>query len=307
MSNQPKYIFIGGSGRSGTTLVQKILLGHPKIGGGPELYFTKPIFELLDKMLKAHQGNCFHSSISKQELEKMVKQLYDGLLLAHDSGDLQYISEKTPTNIHVAETLLRTYPSSRFINVYRDGRAVLNSHFNVKKRAKKKDKNLTEISLRKTSIQWNKCIEDGINAKHNFPNRVINISYEKLIASPDKLLTAVFNRLNLLTYSEMLKPESIELKEGEGKPHINNIWYTEEMYGKGFDTSKLTEWKKEMSSFQQFWASSIMYFNLKALGYNVKPSHRLGNRLFFFFYNIKDFVKANSIFYPFLYIKRKLF
>jgi hypothetical protein len=305
MSNKPKYIFIGGAGRSGTTLVQKILLGHPSISGGPEFYFTKPIFELLDRMLKIHSSNCFHPSIKKMDLEKLVRQFYDELLKGYGDDNTEYISEKTPSNIHVAEILLNSYPDSLFINVYRDGRAVLNSHFNVKKRGRENGKNLTEIGLVKTSVYWNRCIKEGFTAAKKFPGRVINISYEQLIQNPKVVLTNLFQELNLSSYSEMLNPENIQLKEGENKPHINNIWYTEEMYSNSFDTSKRLSWKKEMNIFRQYIATSIMYEQLIDLGFELKPVHQFGNSIFTFFYNWKSVVKSWRILYPLLYIKRR--
>ncbi len=305
MTIKPKYIFIGGAGRSGTTLVQKILLGHPQVGGGPELYFTKPIFELLDRMLKNHSSNCFHPSIKKMDLERMIRQLYDGLLKAHGDENTEYISEKTPSNIHVAEILLNSYPDSLFINVYRDGRAVLNSHFNVKKRGRTNGKNLTEIGLVKTSVYWNRCIKEGLTVANKFPGRVINISYEQLIQNPEEVLTNLFLKLKLSSYSEMLNPENIQLKEGESKPHINNIWYTEEMYSNSFDTSKLLSWKKEMNILRQYIATSIMYKQLIDLGFELKSAHQFGNSIFTFFYNWKSIVKSWRILYPLLYIKRR--
>lgn len=306
MKQNPTFIFIGGSGRSGTTLVQKILLGHPEVSGGPELYFTKPIFDLLNQMQEAHEGNCFHPSISKEDLKDRIVQLYNSILLPHDKGNTKYISEKTPSNVFIASTLLKVYPNAIFIHVFRDGRAVLNSHLDVKKRAKKKGKNLTEISIKRTSINWNNSIRAGLEVKREFPNRVINISYENLIENPQKVLAGLFLKLKLSSYDKMLNPERIELSEKESKAHINNIWYTEEMYNQGFDKAKLFKWKKKLSCFQKYWASSIMYDELKTMGYPVRAKYKVGKKIFYLFYNIKDLIKSTPIFYPIIYLKRKI-
>ena len=43
---ETKFIFVGGSPRSGTTLVQRILASHPNIFGRPEFDFLHAIADI---------------------------------------------------------------------------------------------------------------------------------------------------------------------------------------------------------------------------------------------------------------------
>jgi hypothetical protein len=47
-----RLVFVGGSPRSGTTLVQRVLNHHPKVYGGPEFDFIPSIAELYQKFLR---------------------------------------------------------------------------------------------------------------------------------------------------------------------------------------------------------------------------------------------------------------
>lgn len=47
-----KFVFIGGCGRSGSSLLQDLLYRHPEIAGGPEFNFTARILQLHGNMQK---------------------------------------------------------------------------------------------------------------------------------------------------------------------------------------------------------------------------------------------------------------
>lgn len=299
-------LFIGGAGRSGTTLVQKVLLAHPKIAGGAEFYYTKPIFELHQKMLKSCKNEVFHPSINESFITEKIKEFYDHFFVPFITSETQYISEKTPTNIEVANVLLETYKEAKFIHVYRDGRAVLNSHFQVKKRAWKTGKNLTEINLVRTSIYWRKCISMGNGIKSKFKNRVFSICYEDMIQHPKETFDKVFNFLQIEAHDQVDQVDKIKLKEEKSDAHINNIWYTKEMYEKAYDPTRVNQWRKELTSFRKFVGSAIMFEELNSMGYKTTNYHRIACNVFYFFFNIKARMKKLKILYPLIHLKRKL-
>ena len=46
----PRFLFVGGVERSGTSLVQRLLTAHSEVAGGPELQFTGQIADLHNRM-----------------------------------------------------------------------------------------------------------------------------------------------------------------------------------------------------------------------------------------------------------------
>ena len=65
----PKFICVGGCGRSGTTLVQKILLNHPQISGGPEFGYTAQIMDLYATMSNSQSNGWLDSHLSKSDFQ----------------------------------------------------------------------------------------------------------------------------------------------------------------------------------------------------------------------------------------------
>ena len=50
MARGNKFIFVGGAGRSGTTMVQNVLDSHPDIIGGPQFRNIPDIIDLRKKL-----------------------------------------------------------------------------------------------------------------------------------------------------------------------------------------------------------------------------------------------------------------
>ncbi len=134
ISNGRRLIFIGGSPRSGTTLVQNMLDSHPLILGGPEFLHLPNVINL---------RRTIHSSISREWIDiictrddvdryiiSSIKKLF--LPLA-DKYQCEFYSEKTPENILVFSELIELFPEAYFIQVIRDPRGIVSSMQQVKK------------------------------------------------------------------------------------------------------------------------------------------------------------------------------
>jgi len=300
------FIFIGGAGRSGTSLVQKLLLSNLEISGGPEFYFTKPIFELLANMQSELQTGVVHESFDTQKLRRHFIDFYSFFLEPYQESDTRYISEKTPSNLEVARTLLHTFPKSTFIHVFRDGRAVVNSHLKVKKRAKQSGKYYHDIGLWKTSKYWIRYMALADELKAEFPDRFLEVQYEELIEEPIPTLSPIFDHLTLKMNPELKDPASIELKGNKKDAHINDIWYTREMYSKGYDTSRKEGWRKESSYWSQLVLNGHLFEGLRSKGYEVSSAYQPLNQLIYFASNWKSILKRWWIARQIAAIKRRI-
>lgn len=302
MFNESRFVFVGGAGRSGTTMIQKYLLSHPEISGGPEFYHTRDVFKLYQKFYNHKEA--LQVYMEGLDLENHFKDFYSSFFKGFYSEDIKVITEKTPTNIEVAHTLLNLYPEALFIYIYRDGRGVVNSHLKVKKRAKKKGKNLTELNLIRTSKYWIQRQEIARQVKEEHPNRFIEIKYEDFLIDPEKHLKTLFSTLEIKNYSE----EVLRNKSGDYSRdvHINDIWYTNEMYNSGVNKKKANQWKNDLNILQRFVLNSILFKELKIANYEVSNSYKVFNYVFSFFLNWKEELKSLKVLKPFLYVKRRL-
>jgi protein-tyrosine sulfotransferase len=266
LENKPKYIFVGGCGRSGTTLIQKILSAHKNIEAGAEFGFTKDIFKLYSGLSISYDQQMLSTYIhDKKELKLLFEKFYAGFFDHLKKSNTFYISEKTPSNIFVAHEALTVFEDAFFINVIRDGRDVAQSHIQVKKRYKK-NKKFAGFSIKSTCRLWNSSIDNYFSLiKSEHQSRIINICYESLIKDPENVLKELFSRLNLDFSTELLSPEKID-----NKAHVNGIWYTEEMYKQSFNPNNIGKWN-QLGFHKKILISSLTAINLQKLGYSVHP------------------------------------
>ena len=118
-------IFIGGSGRSGTTLLRVILDSHPRIFCGPELKVT-PLIAKMHLDLQANAQALQAYQLSQQDIQSLCQQF---LLLitqrALQNSNKERLAEKTPTNARFFQQIHYLFPQSPLIQVIRDGRDVV--------------------------------------------------------------------------------------------------------------------------------------------------------------------------------------
>jgi protein-tyrosine sulfotransferase len=274
MSEDFKFIFVGGCGRSGTTLVQKILAAHSKIVGGPEFDHAKDLFKAYQAMSSPdhliRQSFYYDKNTLINSFQSFYKSFFSKLLTKKEK--ITYISEKTPTNIDVADSLLEVFPDAVFINVFRDGRDVMISHIDVKNRYALQGLPVRpeDYGVRRISSIWNASIDKFLKMSQHpyFSRRFFSIRYEELVANPNSVLPKLFDFLQLEIEPQLFSPETFTAQQAG--VDIDNIWYTQEMYHQGFNTSKIGRWQKELSMMDRVLCNILMADNLMNLDYDVE-------------------------------------
>ena len=278
-----RLIFIGGSPRSGTTLVQNILDSHPLLLGGPEFLYLQDIVGLRRKL---------HSSISKgwidiictrEDVDNYIIGLIKKLFLPlADSNQCEFYSEKTPMNILVFSELLELFPESHFIQVIRDPRAIVSSLQQVKKRAI--DKGFKPpyftANLSASVAYVKKCYDTGFTAEKNNPGKVLTILYENLISDPEKETKTICKFLGIEWNDRMLYPgEKKHLGEAAITVNSDELWYDADKYSKNVESKHLEKWQRNLTLYQKI-KTTIAFKDapeLKQCGYDFSLDYLTRN------------------------------
>lgn len=220
--NNPKSIFIIGTGRSGTHLLGYTLTGHPDIRITIE---KKPIFQWVT------EAALYYDRRSKL-LPKIIKYYKKQSIISAP----KLYADKSHPNIWLAEDLTAALPNSLFIGIIRNPYATVASmlkHQGVLKWHKEWEKyplpneflgidnnNLSEYNrmpiAEKCALRWLSHKRQMDKLKKKLNDRILIIKYEDLINN---------------TSSELLRIEDfLELKNKITKPLINretlNKWKT---------------------------------------------------------------------------------
>ncbi len=193
-------IFVVGSGRSGTTMLQLMLNAHPKIAMQGELHFFEDVLALKDEWATLSDDEDlanFFRKIPELHSLKYLPQLEKYLELTHQrmkEGGRSYedfhrymmevyaqqkgatrLGEKTPSNVRYMEQLLAMYPNACIIHIIRDPRAVVASMIKVP---------FTGNDVLSNVIKWKLDIEYSQRMKTEHASNYIEVRYEDLVSDP---------------------------------------------------------------------------------------------------------------------------
>jgi sulfotransferase family protein len=181
-----RLIFVGGSPRSGTTLVQRILDCHPEIYGGPEFDFVPSIVDLFQTMRESIGSGRIDAFLDEKSLTHAFRCLLAALLLPKLQAEgVSYLSEKTPSNVLAFAWLEECAPETKKILVVRDPRDVVSSMLDVGQRQRHRH-GRAEGFLRDTiaAVNYmNQCLKAGTAFMESSANCLL-IYYEDMVSDP---------------------------------------------------------------------------------------------------------------------------
>jgi len=277
-----RYIFIGGAPRSGTTLLQKMLVLHPKIGGGPEFDNLNRIVDLYRHMTSDGQLQRHSFYHRREDLQQQFCQFVDSLFSragTHKPGAAA-LSEKSLTNAWAADVLLRWFPDAWYIDVIRDGRDVYLSHKKVWARLKEQigadaaKRYRPEYALRRIARMWKGSIDQywRLTQDADVSSRVLQVKYEDLVASPEQIIKPVLSSLAFEYMPHVTHPEEYDASSLGFSANVDGVWYTEDSFNQPISPSSVGKWRRELNRQERMMANLLMADHLLERGYSVSKS-----------------------------------
>lgn len=205
--NKPP-IYIGGCGRSGTTLLLSILSSHP------EIFACKKELKMFKEVARDKNGRA---------VPQRIDRLYRSLISHKIGAKANRWCEKTPRNIrHIREIADYHHDNYKFLNIVRDGRdVILSQHPN------------SPETYWVNPERWINDVGAGYAERDN-PN-MLTVRYEDLILDFDNAITKI------CAFLEIPKCEEIENWHLHTTVRKNNAYFGDV---KRIFKSSIEKWKQ---------------------------------------------------------------
>ena len=255
-------IFIGGAGRSGTTLLRVMLDSHPIICCGPELKVT-PLIAQMWHTFQSAQPALQEYEITTADITAIFQQLFQMLtsrLLKKSKK--KRIAEKTPGNARMFLYLFCLFPESPLIHVLRDPRAVVASLLKMDWIDATTGKPLEYVSsVEGAARYWVQEVQAGrqILSHSEAAKNYLEVRYEDLVSKPEITLRKILDHIGDTWDPEMLEYHKIKRNlAGESSA---------EQVGKPLNEAPLRRWEQELNEKDISRIELIAAPLMKELGY----------------------------------------
>ena len=165
------------------------------------------------------------------------------------SNDLKYWVEKTPSNTWYVNRILRDFPESVFLFVYRDPR---DNYISYKK---KWEDHQNPIKFSKT---WNETFEKASLIPEE---RIYEIKYEKLVRSTDEVINGLRDFLGLQETDSLLTPTK-----------LGKLWYGNSMFDiqrKIVDNNSVGRYKSSINEYDRDVIERLCATTMEKRGYEL--------------------------------------
>jgi hypothetical protein len=274
-------IIVLGCPRSGTTLVQVMLHGHPRIAVAPETRFLLPAYRrrlsfgnLEDPENRRALGRFIVGRghlFANLGLERrpVIDQIVAGpptlgsaigiVLRAYaDRFGRSRWGEKRPGYYRHLDVVMRLFPDAQIVHVVRDPRDCAAS--------------LSEMPWWKRPIYhslsaWAQAVDYTDEAMRKWPGAVTRIRYERLVADPEAELLALCVALDEEYDPAMAEPERLAPAVVPGKHWHRSTRTTP-------TTERVARWRDELQEWEAALCESVLGGRMSAFGYELSGAGR---------------------------------
>lgn len=275
-------VFVGGCERSGTTFLGSLLGSHADCLATPESHFKiEPLlfgvarhagrieprtlraverdvqFRLWEVALNDQDAAILEEAASAEQVMFALVRAY-----ARNVGKerSRFWIDHTPSNIKYATRLGSHFPSSKFINVIRDGRGVAASFLKVK---------FGPNTIKACADHWMGRIAVGLAAEMAFPQkRILRVRYEDLVERTEDVLKEICRFLGIEFQEQMIS--------GRGFKPVAFGRKVNRLVGQPASPERLTAWESVLTLRQveifEAWTGDL----LPCLGYDLRNSPARG-------------------------------
>ena len=251
-----KAIFIGGCDRSGTTMLASMLGVSNQVLVTPESQFKIDLLETPKEILQSNYlwrlkiwglpagavKDLFWDS-EKSGKAMMAELLTEYAGKHNHAPDFKYWVDHTPANLKSFMPLVKHYERAKFIHMVRDGRAVAASVIPLE---------WGPNNVWEAADWWLNKLSFGFAIQTLYPQKILMVKYEDLVASPEMELERICNFTGIEYSEEMITGGGYNVPKYTRKQH--------RLVGKKPDTDRILDWKSTLTP------GEIEIFEFKAHG-----------------------------------------
>jgi hypothetical protein len=265
------FLFIIGSPRSGTTMLQILLANHPQVATTVELtLFSRylgpwlqtwddEVRNLREKQWQQGLPFVFEEAEFLGVARTLAEQTY-GKVLAKKPGATHLLDKHPGYSLHVS-AIKRLLPRARFLHVIRDGRDVSLSMV-----AAREKMGFGAATLPEAAVAWKRFVQAARGAAQ-FGGDYLEVRYEELLARGVETCTAVFEFCGLIAeprwIAETLQANTFENMRDRQAAADPRVKLHSGHYRKG----EAGGWRTEMSASERFDFDRLAGDLLRELGY----------------------------------------
>jgi protein-tyrosine sulfotransferase len=263
-------IFVGGYGRSGTTLMRAILDVHPAISCGPETKVLNTFLGYLTKYIgnRGVQKDLAEAGVEIRTIGEAASSFMYYILKYRNANNIsvvpgeysnnQRLCAKDPDILHYMKYLHQIFPNAKFVHMIRDGRAAAHS-FMI--RVKEQMNFRKFLSYYNSWSTYNKLIDTECAEMGS--SYCITIRYEDLVTNAPLVLRRVVRFLNETWTDELLQHE----KYFGSQIKVSKLeWSTLQIKNKIYNNSLIPIW---INAIPDYNGNAIDKTILKKYGYNL--------------------------------------